>query len=109
IKLLDTETTADVLMELNEEDREKILNSLSPKEIADELEEMDTDDAADILAEFTLKEQEEIIANIEDEEHRADIQELLRYDEDTAGGLMAKELIRVRETWTVAGWLREMR
>jgi magnesium transporter len=109
IKLLDTETTADVLMELNEEDREKVLNKLSPKEIADELEEMDTDDAADILAEFTLEEQEEIIANIEDEEHKADIQELLGYEEDTAGGLMAKELIKVRETWTVAGCLREMR
>lgn len=109
IKLLDTETTSDVLMELNEVDREKILNNLSPKEIADELEEMDSDDAADILAEFSEKEQEEIIANIEDEEHAADIQELLGYDEDSAGGLMAKELVKVRETWTVAGCVREMR
>lgn len=109
IKLLDTETTADVLMELNEEDREKVLNKLSPKEIADELEEMDTDDAADILAEFTLEEQEEIIANIEDEEHKADIQELLGYDDDTAGGLMAKELVKVKESWSVAGCVREMR
>lgn len=109
IKLLDTETTSDVLMEINEDDREKILNNFSPKEIADELEEMDSDDAADILAEFSEKEQEEIIANIEDEEHAADIQELLGYDEDSAGGLMAKELVKVRETWTVAGCVREMR
>lgn len=109
IKLLDSEKTAEVLMELDDDDREKILNNLSSKEIADELEEMDTDDAADIIAELSEERQEEVIANIEDAEHAADIQELLSYDEDSAGGLMAKELVKVRETWTVAGCVREMR
>src|SRR5690606_1315258 len=109
IKLLDSEKTAEVLMELHEDDREKILNNLSSKEIADELEEMDTDDAADILAELSEERKEEVIASIEDAEHAEDLKELLRYDEDSAGGLMAKELVRVRETWTVAGCVREMR
>lgn len=109
IKLLDSEKTSEVLMELDEDDREKILNNLSSKEIADELEEMDTDDAADIIAELSEERQEEVISNIEDQEHAADIKELLRYDEDSAGGLMAKELVKVRETWTVGGCVREMR
>jgi len=109
IKLLDSEKTSEVLMELDESDREKILNNLSSKEIADELEEMDTDDAADILAELSEERQEEVMASLEDQEHAQDLKELLRYDEDSAGGLMAKELIKVRETWTVAGCVREMR
>lgn len=109
IKLLDSEKTSEVLMELDEHDREKILNNFSSKEIADELEEMDTDDAADIIAELSEERQEEVILSIEDQEHAADIKELLKYDEDSAGGLMAKELVRVRETWTVGGCVREMR
>src|SRR5690606_23190739 len=102
IKLLNSEKTAEVLMEIDEDYREKILDNLSSKEIADELEEMDTDDAADIIAELSEDRKEEVIGSIEDKEHAADIQELLRYEEDSAGGLMAKELVRVRETWTVA-------
>ncbi len=109
IKLLDSEKTADILMELDDDDREKILASLSAKEIAEEVEELDTDDAADIIAELSEDRQERVIAQIEDEELAADIQELLTYDEDSAGGLMAKELVKVYETWTVAGCLRRIR
>ncbi len=109
IKLLDSETTSDILKELDEDLREKILQNLSAKEIAEEIEELDTDDAADIIAELPEDRQETVIAEIEDEEHKADIQELLTYDEDSAGGLMAKELVKVYETWTVAGCLRRIR
>ena len=109
IKLLDSDKTADILMELDDDDREKILASLSAKEIAEEIEELDTDDAADIIAELSEERQERVIAQIEDEELAADIQELLAYDEDSAGGLMAKELVKVYETWTVAGCLRRIR
>ena len=109
IKLLDSEKTADILMELDDDDREKILASLSAKEIAEEIEELETDDAADIIAELSEERQERVIAQIEDEERAADIQELLAYDEDSAGGLMAKELVKVYETWTVAGCLRRIR
>jgi len=109
IKLLDSETTADILIELDEDNREKVLRNLSAKEIADEIEELDTDDAADIIAELPEERQAEVISNIEDKEHRREITELLAYDEDTAGGLMAKELVKVYETWTVAGCLRRIR
>ena len=109
IKLLDSETTSDVLMELDEDNREKVLKNLSAKEIAEEVEELDTDDAADIISELPEDRQQEVISNIEDEEHQAEIRELLAYDEDTAGGLMAKELVKVYETWTVAGCLRRIR
>lgn len=109
IKLLDSEITSEILIELDEDFRERILDNLTPSEIADELDEMYTDDAADIIAELDDDIQKQVIEQIEDEEHAADIVELLRYDEDTAGGLMAKELVRVKESWTVAGCVREMR
>ncbi|GAL62778.1 magnesium transporter [Algibacter lectus] len=109
IKLLDSETTSDILMELDEDNREKVLRNLSAKEIAEEIEELDTDDAADIIAELPESRQQEVISQIVDEEHKAEINELLAYDEDTAGGLMAKELVKVYDTWTVAGCLRRIR
>ncbi|WP_299333455.1 magnesium transporter [uncultured Psychroserpens sp.] len=109
IKLLDSETTSDILTELDEDTREKVLEKLSAKEIAEEVEELDTDDAADIIAELPEKRQAEVISQIEDEEHREEITELLTYEDDSAGGLMAKELVKVYETWTVAGCLRRIR
>ncbi|WP_027137917.1 magnesium transporter [Gaetbulibacter saemankumensis] len=109
IKLLDSETTADILMELDEDNREKVLRNLSTKEIADEIGELDTDDAADIISELPEDRRQEVISQIEDEEHKAEITELLKYDENSAGGLMAKELVKVYDTWTVAGCLRRIR
>lgn len=109
VKSLQSDVTSEALMELDEDVREKILGRLSPNEIARELEEMDTDDAADVVSELDIAIQRKVIDRIEDEEHAADIVELLKYDEDTAGGLMAKELVRVKDTWTTAGCIREMR
>jgi len=109
IKLLDSETTSEILTELDEDTREKVLKNLSAKEIAEEVEELDSDDAADIISELSEERQAEVISQIEDDEHREEITELLAYDEDTAGSLMAKELVKVYETWTVAGCLRRIR
>ena len=109
IKLLDSETTSDVLSELDEDISSKILENLSAKEIAEEVAELDTDDAVDLLGELPEERKENVIAQLEDEELVADIQELLNYEDDTAGGLMAKELVKVYETWTVAGCLRKIR
>ena len=109
IKLLDSETTADVLAELEDDVREKVLQNLSIKEIVDEIQELDSDDAADLLADLSPERKRKVIAKIEDKELVAHLQELLTYDEDTAGGLMAKELVKVYETWTVAGCLRKIR
>ncbi|REE83473.1 magnesium transporter [Lutibacter oceani] len=109
IKLLDSDITSDVITELDEDTREKVLKGLSSKEIAEEIDELDTDDAADIIAELSEEQKEEVIAHIEDEEHAKEIVELLRYDENTAGGLMAKELVKVNENWNVLTCVKEMR
>ena len=109
IKLLDSEKTSEILMELDEDIREKILKNLSAKEIAEEVEEMDSDDAADIIGELSEERQKRVISALEDAELAADIKELLSYDEETAGALMAKELVKVYETWTVAGCMRRIR
>lgn len=108
-KLLDSEKTAEILLELDEEVREKILSNLSAKEIAEELDELNTDDAADIIAELPQSKKEEVISELEDVEHAKDIVDLLRYDEDTAGGLMGKELVKVNENWNVLTCVKEMR
>lgn len=108
-KILESEVTSEILLELDEEVREKILNNLSAKEIAEELDEMDTDDAADIISELSEEMKDEVISELEDFEHAKDIVELLRYDEDTAGGLMAKEYIQANENWNVLTCIQEIR
>ena len=109
IRLLDSETTSEVLMEVDEDVREKIFEQLSAKEIAEEIDELDTDDAADVIAELPDERKQEVIQEIEDREHAKEIVELLRYDENTAGGLMAKELVKVNENWNVLTCVKEMR
>lgn len=108
-KLLDSELTAEALMEIDEDDREKILKNLSAEEIADEIDELDTDDAADIISELPQERVTQVISELEDDEHAKDIVDLLRYEEGTAGSLMAKELIKVKETWMVPTCVRKMR
>ncbi|WP_435624405.1 magnesium transporter [Flagellimonas sp.] len=109
IKLLDSEKTSDILAEMDEDMREAVLNNLSIKEIAEELEELDTDDAADIVGELPEEIVQKVISEIEDREHAKGIVDLLRYDEDSAGGLMAKELVKVNENWNVLTCVKEMR
>ncbi len=109
IKLLDTDKTSDILTELDEDVREAILGNLSSKEIAEELEGLDTDDAVDIISELPQDIVQQVISEIEDREHAKDIVDLLRYDENSAGGLMAKELVKVNENWTVTRCVKEMR
>ena len=108
-KILDSEITAEILPELEDDVREKILQGLSAKEIAEEIDELDTDDAADIIAELSQSKKEEVISELEDVEHAKDIVDLLRYDDDTAGGLMGKELVKVNENWNVLTCVKEMR
>lgn len=108
-RILQSEISSEILLELDEEVREKILNNLSAKEIAEELDEMDTDDAVDIISELPEEIKDEVISELEDFEHAKDIVELLRYDEDTAGGLMAKEYIQVNENWNVLTCIQEIR
>lgn len=108
-KVLDSDKTAEILLELEEDLRENILSRLSPKEIAEELDELETNDAADIIAELSQEIKAEVISEMVDVEHAKDIVELLRYDENTAGGLMGKELVKVNENWNVLTCVKEMR
>jgi magnesium transporter len=107
--LVDEETQADILMELEEEVRDRFLASLSTKEFADQLENLDSDDAADILGELPDDKIQEVIAQMEDDEAAEDIVDLLNYDEDTAGGLMQKEFFQANLDWPVNYALNELR
>ncbi|WP_396169783.1 magnesium transporter [Flavobacterium sp.] len=108
-KVLDSEKTAEILLELEDDLREKILSRLSPKEIAEELDELETNDAADIIAELSQSKKQEVISELQDVEHAKDIVDLLRYAEDTAGGIMHKELVKVNENWNVFTCIKQMR
>ncbi|HMI07161.1 MAG TPA: magnesium transporter [Flavobacterium sp.] len=108
-KVLDSEKTAEILLELEDDLRENILKRLSPKEIAEELDELETNDAADIIAELSKDRKDKVISELQDVEHAKDIVDLLRYDEDTAGGIMHKELVKVNENWNVLTCVKQMR
>jgi len=109
LKLIDSDKTSDVLTELDDDLRERVLEEFSEKEIAGEIKELDSDDAVDILSELSDEKKEKVISLIKDENITENIRELLNYDEDTAGGLMAKELISVNENWSVLKCLGEIR
>ncbi|MGA0430538.1 MAG: magnesium transporter [Flavobacteriaceae bacterium] len=109
VKLLDSTKTAEALAEIDEDLRETILNNLSAKEIADEIEELDSDDAADLIAELSEERKERVISQLSDSSYVEDIRELLSYGENTAGGLMAKELVKVEEDLSVLKCLNRMR
>jgi magnesium transporter len=107
--LVDEDTQADILMELDEDVRDRFLASLTTKEIADQLENLDSDDAADILGELSDEQIHEVISQMEDDEAAEDIVDLLNYDENTAGGLMQKEFIQANMNWTVDRAIVELR
>jgi len=109
IKLLKSETTADALTEVDPDTREQILDNLSINEIAREVSELKTDDATDLILELPEARKEKVMSQIQDNEHVKDIRDLLRYDENTAGGLMAKELVKVEEDLSVLKCLNKMR
>lgn len=105
----DREQKADVLMELDEEDRKKILEGMDPEQIGHYIDLLDTDDAVDLIQELDEEDRDEVIQNIGDVEQAGDIVDLLQYDEDTAGGLMGTELISVNENLSMPDCLKEMR
>lgn len=106
---LEEEVASDVLTELDEDTREVFLASLSAKEIAESLDNMESDDATDVIQDLPEHRKEKVISQLEDVEQASDIVALLNYEENTAGGLMAKEFITVNENWTVAHAILEMR
>lgn len=108
--LLDSELSADVLVELEEDEREEFIKSMPGEMIARKvIDNMESDDAADLLSELSEEKQEEVLQSLDDVEQAGDIADLMSYDEDTAGGLMAKELIQVYEDWDIAKCFSEIR
>ncbi len=108
-KLLDEETAADVLLELDEDERHKLLEALPNEVIAKQVDHMDTDDAADILQELDKEDQEEVLAQLDDVEQAGDIIDLMKYPENTAGSLMSTDMIVVNENWSMPECIKEMR
>ncbi len=110
LDILDNDLSAEVFLEIDDDDRKKLLQKLTSKQIAESvIQEIDSDDAADIIADLPEEQKEEVIAELEDVEHAKDIVELLRYHEDTAGGLMGKELVKINKNWNVLTCVKEMR
>ena len=109
LEVLDVEVGAEILTELDEDTRSKFLRNYTPEELARFVDYIESDDAADILNEQPLRVRQETIALLKNKEQAAHIVDLLRYDEDTAGGLMAKELIKANENWTVVQCIDEIR
>lgn len=107
--LLDEEKAADVLMELDEDERLKLINDMPAEEIAKQIDYLDTDDAVDLIQQLDADERDEILSHIDDVEQAGDIIDLLKYDEDTAGGLMGTEMIVVNENWSMPECIRQMR
>jgi len=109
-QLIEGEKRAEVFLELDEDYRDELLSSLTSKEIAEQLIELiDSDDAADVISDLSEKQQAEVMSHLEDDEQVSDIKQLLKYPEGSAGGIMAKELVKVREDWSLAHGIREMR
>lgn len=109
-KLLDDDTAADVLMELDEDDRRKLLADMPAEDIAKQfIDHLDTDDAVDIIQELDEEDRDKILSHIDDVEQAGDIIDLLKYDEDTAGGLMGTEMIVVNENWSMPECIKQMR
>lgn len=110
LKLLDEEVAADALMEMDEDDRKQLLANMPKEAIAKQfLEHLDSDDAVDLIQELDEKDREEVISHINDMEQAGDIIDLLKYDDDTAGGLMGTEMIVVNENWSMPECVKEMR
>lgn len=109
LKLLDKEVGAEILAELDKGLQENLFKAFSSVEAASLIEFIDSDDAADILNDLPVIKREEIIALLHNEEKANHIVDLLRYDEDSAGGLMAKELIKANVNWTVGKCIEEIR
>lgn len=108
--LLDDETAAETLMELDEDDRHRLLEHIPNKDIAKTfIENLDTDDAVDLIQELDKEDQEEVLAHVNDVEQAGSIIDLMKYDDDTAGGLMGKEMIVVNENWSMPECVKRMR
>lgn len=109
LQLLPGNISAAIINDLDEYVRQEFLELYSSEEIAAYIDELETDNGADILNELPVKKREEVIAHLSNFEKATHIVELLRYEENCAGGLMAKELVKANLNWTVIQCIEEIR
>ncbi len=109
LRLLEASLAADILIELDEDSLIKVIKEMQPTELAVLIEKMDSDDAVDILILMHTKDREDVISYLQEKEKSANILDLLRYDEHSAGGLMAKEFIKANQNWNVIQTIEEIR
>ncbi|MDG1881178.1 MAG: magnesium transporter [Schleiferiaceae bacterium] len=99
-----------ILIYTDEDIREEILETLTGSEIALLVSDnMNTDDAVDIISELSEEKKHDVLSNIDDLDFAKDLADLLTHAEETAGALMATELVKVNKNWTVLRCVREMR
>lgn len=108
LDILSIEVRSKIINDLDSDTRKSFLAIYSAAEITEVVNQLDSDDAADILNELPIKTSEEIIAGL-DPDLKSQVIDLLRYDENVAGGLMAKELIKARADWNVVQCVEEIR
>ncbi len=109
LRILPGQLAADILIELDDTTLFRVLKEMKEEEISSFIELMDSDDGADILNLLPEKEREDVISHFKDQIKSDQILELLRYEEDTAGGIMAKEYIRANKNWNVVQTINEIR
>lgn len=109
LRLLDKEKAADVIVEIEDEDQTAFLRNFSSEELANFIDYLDSDDGADILNRLPIQTREEVIDNMQNAERARHVKDLIRYEEDRAGGLMAKELIKVNINWNILQCIEEIR
>ena len=103
---LPTERAGDVLPELEDDFRATLLEEVHSSRLTEIIDELDTDDAADVLADLPEEVAQEVLPGLEDQ---AEVQELLAYDEESAGGIMGTEFVAVPGDWTVQDATEEVR
>ncbi len=107
---LEEQTAAEVLVELEEDVRERFLASLTSKEIAEKfIDNLESDEAADVIAELPDAQQDEVLSHMENASQASDIVDLMNYDANTAGGLMQKELVKLNVSKSMLDCVKELR
>ncbi len=110
LDIIENPKSADIIIELDDDVRESVLSAFTAKKIAEELiENLESDDAADVISELPQDKKNRVLSHIENKDQADNISDLLTYSQDSAGSLMAKELVKVNENWTTLRCLKEMR
>lgn len=109
LELFDEEKAAEIISNLDPDYRKQLLQGVESQSIAAKIKYIESDDAVDLLSEIPVKEREEVLSYIEDNEKASNIIDLMHYEPDTAGGIMAKELVKANINWKIGQCIDEIR